>query len=70
MRVASSHPDDPMRGLEPFISASYLEESAPLYGIFNGRMFRELEAQKNIIIAAIRPLLFFGNEDDETGEEE
>ena len=70
MRVAPSHPDNPMRGLEPFISASYLDESAPLYGIFNGRMFRELEAQKNIIIAAIRPLLFYGNEDDETGEEE
>ena len=64
VRIAPPLPDNPDNGLEYFYRVFSLNESAPLYEIFNGRMGRELEAQRNIIIEAIFPRLTFGDEDD------
>ena len=49
--------NNPVKGLEHFFSAAYYDESAPLYDIFNGRAFKELTSQKNIILSAISPYL-------------
>ena len=55
--------NNPVSGMEHFFSAAYYDESAPLYDIFNGRVFKELSSQKNIILSAINPYLILGNED-------
>ncbi|MCY4512712.1 MAG: hypothetical protein OXB86_03385 [Bdellovibrionales bacterium] len=63
MRIAPADSYDLFKGLRPFLSMSDLNDYAPLYGVFNGRMSKELEAQKNIIIEAIRPYLILGREE-------